>query len=281
MMSLLTEYRSQPPSFWGTFYPAHALHSLTTLIAAPRPSTLPPQDASDNPVYFSVGAAVRARAVQQTLMDPGPHPNEQPSTPPHARSRAYHSVPPTPTSDNTVSPSWSRTRSASSPTDGRSTGHLNASAHVFVPGRPVEPIPEVDLNEFMKQEVKLYHSSPKQLCRTPPPVENRTLSDEEDAEIQWREQMRLQVEDIASVLKSTHSTPRTGISELMQGEDKVLSKSQRWSTSESLLAVLQGPPESTASQAKVLQGNDMTAVTKLNRVVTKACLLWVIVHQPS
>ena len=275
-MSLLTEYRSQPPSFWGTFYPAHALHSLTTLIAAPRPSTLPPQDASDNPVYFSVGAAVRARAVQQTLMDPGPHPNEQPSTPPHARSRAYHSVPPTPTSDNTVSPSWSRTRSASSPTDGRSTGHLNASAHAFVPGRPVEPIPEVDLNEFMKQEVELYHSSPKQLCRTPPPVENRTPSDEEDAEIQWREQMGRQVEpveDPGAVVTSTHSTSRTGISELTQGEDKVLSKCQQWSTSKSLLPVVQGPPESTASQVEVVKGDDLTTVTKFNRVVTKASFL--------
>ena len=273
MMSLLTEFRSRPPSFWGTLDPAHALHSLTTLIAAPRPSTLPPQDAIDSSVYSSVGAAVRARAVQQTLMDS--HPNEQLSTPPHARGRTCHSVLPTPTSCNTMSPS--------SPTAGRSTGHLNASAHAFVPGRPVEPIPEVDLNEFMKQEVKLYHSSPKQLCRTPPPVENRTLSDEEDAEIQWREQMGRQVEpveDPGAVVTSTHSTSRTGISELTQGEDKVLSKCQQWSTSKSLLPVVQGPPESTASQVEVVKGDDLTTVTKFNRVVTKASFLWVIICQP-
>ncbi|RPD57688.1 hypothetical protein L227DRAFT_565190 [Lentinus tigrinus ALCF2SS1-6] len=186
-LSMATEYRSPPPPFLGMLQR--------------------PQDTSENPVFPSPGAAMRSRAVQQTLIDPGPRPDERASTPPQLRSRAFHSLPPTPTSDMSVSSSQTLVRSATLPTCGRSPGHLNAKAHAFVPGRPVYPIPEVDLNEYIKQGASCRQCPPLQPSGAPLPVDNMDPSDEEDVAKQWREQMGVQAK--ANFTHLQQETPKS------------------------------------------------------------------------
>ncbi|RDX49337.1 hypothetical protein OH76DRAFT_549702 [Lentinus brumalis] len=185
--SWVTEQRSKPPPFWE-----------------PRPlGTLPPQDTTDNPAYSSAGDALRARAVHQSLADPGPPPEGRPETPPLARRSTSQSLPSTPTSDRSSTQNLATPRSATLPTGKGSPGNLNVKANEFVPGTVVVPIAEVDLNEYIKLAAPTCSSPPQQSSGAPPPVENWTPSDEEDAEKQWREQtemIRLSMEVVSSAI---------------------------------------------------------------------------------
>ncbi|KAI0685818.1 hypothetical protein C8T65DRAFT_162449 [Cerioporus squamosus] len=181
-------------------------------LAEPRPGTQPPQDTSDNPVFSSAGAALRARAVHQSLADPGSPPEESPRTSPHARGVAF---PATPTSDCSFAHSQAGPRSATLPAGNGSPRQLNVKAHAFVPGTVVAPMAEVDLNEYIKQSVPVRSSPQVQSSGTLPPVENWTPSDEEDAEKQWREQIRRQMEVVGSAaVHSVHGASGRGPSEL-------------------------------------------------------------------
>ncbi|KAI0681925.1 hypothetical protein C8T65DRAFT_13172 [Cerioporus squamosus] len=189
--SLVTDHRSEPPPWWE-----------------PRPGTQPPQDTSDNPVFSSAGAALRARAVHQSLADPGSPPEESPRTSPHARGVAF---PATPTSDCSFAHSQAGPRSATLPAGNGSPRQLSVKAHAFVPGTVVAPMAEVDLNEYIKQSVPVRSSPQVQSSGTLPPVENWTPSDEEDAEKQWREQIRRQMEVVGSAaVHSVHGTSGRG-----------------------------------------------------------------------
>ncbi|TFK87584.1 hypothetical protein K466DRAFT_599376 [Polyporus arcularius HHB13444] len=192
--SMVTDQRSKPPSFWE-----------------PRPpGSLPPQDTSDNPVLSSAGDALRARAVQQSLADPGPALEGRLATSPLERRSASQSLPQTPVSDRSATQTHATPRSASLPTSKGSPGNLNVKANEFVPGTVVVPMAEIDLNDYMKLAAPTCSSSRQQPSGAPPPVENWTPSDEEDVEKQWQEQARLHMKDGSAILHFTPGTAEAG-----------------------------------------------------------------------